>query len=341
MRIVWATDYEGIGNSFGYSIQNAGTRKALQEAGVAIAQDAPIAVHVAPAHLFNPLPRRVNVLFTAWEMEELPPRYVRHMSKADTVVVTASFLVPAVAGYLPAMPIHLCHLGVDARAFRFVERRRPADRPFRFLWVGAPNARKGWEIVLEAFRPFAGDKRFELYLKTTVTGKVERVKNVIFDSRRMDTQELAALYHSAHCFLFPSFGEGFGFTMAEAMATGLPVIYTPWSSLLDLAPLGAECGFPLRFAKIPVQVEPTGGLVKAGAVASPEAITTSIAQADAADLAVQMTEVWKNYTRAVKVGRRGAQRIRARFTWTQTARRMIEILQEVERTCQPAHNSAA
>ncbi len=341
MRICWVTDYEGMGNSFGYSVHNAGTRKALIEAGVTFDEDAPVAVHVSPAHLFNPLPCKANVLFTAWEMEELPPRYVCHMGKADAIVVTASFLVPVVARYLPAMPVRLCHLGVDVRAFRFVERSKPADQPFRFLWVGAPNARKGWEIVLEAFRPFLGDKRFELYLKTTVTGKVRKEGNVIFDSRRMNTVELAALYQSARCFLFPSFGEGFGFTMAEAMATGLPVIYTPWSSLLDLAPLGADCAFPLRFNKVRVQVAPTGGLVRIGASAAPDAITTDIAQADSADLAEQMMNVWKNYGHAVKVGRRAAQRIRAHFTWPLTARRMIQSLEEVERTCQPARNSAA
>jgi len=341
MRICWATDYDGMGNSFGYSVHNAGTRKALQEAGVVLDSGAPIAVHVAPAHLFNPLPGRLNVLFTAWEMEDLPPRYVRHMSKADAIVATASFLAPVVARYLPSTPTYVCHLGVDVHTFTFAERSKPTSRPFRFLWVGAPNARKGWEIVLEAFRPFFGNKRFELYLKTTVTGKVQRTGNVIFDSRRMDTRELALLYHSAHCFLFPSLGEGFGLTMAEAMATGLPVIYTPWSSLLDLAPLSADCGHPLRFTKVRVQAEPTGGLVKLGAIAAPESIITHLAQADAADLAEQMISVWKDYSHAVKVGRRAAQRIRAHFTWPQTANRMIQILEEVQRTCQPAHNSAA
>ena len=35
---------------------------------------------------------------------------------------------------------------------------------------------------------------------------------------------LVQMYHHAHAFCFPSMGEGFGLTLAEAMATGLPVI---------------------------------------------------------------------------------------------------------------------
>jgi hypothetical protein len=46
----------------------------------------------------------------------------------------------------------------------------------RFLWIGAPNARKGWELVLQAWRVFAGDPHYELYLKTTVTETTARME---------------------------------------------------------------------------------------------------------------------------------------------------------------------
>ena len=341
MKICWATDYEGIGNSYGYSVHNARTREALRATGVEFDRRADIAVHVAPAHLFNPIEGRINVLYTAWEMEVLPPLYVEQMAKADAIVVSASYLVKVVKGYLPEKPVYLCWEGVDVDTYTFRLRQKPLGRPFRFLWVGAPNARKGWELITAAFGPFMGDRRFELYLKTTVTDKIVRRKNIIFDSRRLTTEQLADLYHSAHCFLFPSFGEGFGLTMAEAMATGLPVIYTPWSSLTDLAPTDSRCGYPVKYRMIAVQVQDTGGLVSAKDTPVERAVPARLAQADTADLARKMVQVWRHYASALKRGRRAAERIRNRFTWAHTGRTMARILKEVKKPCRQVEICAA
>jgi glycosyltransferase involved in cell wall biosynthesis len=329
MLIHWPTDYEALGNSFGFATHNEQARRALVEAGATVDANASIAVHVAPAHLFCPVPGKRNVLYTAWEMEEIPPGQVAKMRQADAVVVTASFLVSAVARHLPATPVYYCPLGVDGDVFHAVRRRRPVGRPFRFLWVGAPNARKGWELALQAFRPFMGDRRFELYIKTTVTGRIERASQVIFDSRRLSTPDLAALYHSAHCLVFPSFGEGFGLTMAEAMATGLPVIYTPWSAALDLAPLLARCGFPVGYRMIDVQAQDSGGIVPAGAATTEPAIPARIAQADVGDLAATMAGVWRDYPRALKIGRRASARIQSEFTWHRTGTTLVDIVRRV------------
>lgn len=341
MNICWATDYAGIGNSYGYSVHNAKAREALAARGVSFSTDADTAVHVAPAHLFTPIEGRVNVLYTAWEMEVLPPLYVERMRQADVIVVSASYLVDVVKRAVPNKPVHLCWEGVDTTAYRFTRRTRPIGKPFRFLWVGAPNARKGWELVVQAFRPFFGDDRFELYLKTTVTERVVRQRNMVFDSRRLSPEGLRDLYHSAHCFLFPSFGEGFGLTMAEAMATGLPVLYTPWSAMCDLAPPDSGCGFPLRYRMVPVQVQDNGGLVKVGDQADGRAVRATLAQADADHMADTMALVWRRYKHALKRGARAAERIRTQFTWAHTGKRLFQILKEVESPCPQAETCAA
>ena len=46
--------------------------------------------------------------------------------------------------------------------------------------------------------------------------------------------ELVALYSAADCFLFPSFAEGFGFPVLEAMACGTPVVSGDRSSLPEV-----------------------------------------------------------------------------------------------------------
>ena len=337
--VCWATDYAGIGNAYGYSVHNAESRKALAAAGARMDPDAPIAFHVAPAHLFKPIAGKTNVLYMAWETDVLPVAHRRGIARADVVIVTASFLVDIVRRAFPEKPVYLCHEGVDTERYTFVRRAKPAGRPFRFLWVGAPNARKGWELVVEAWRPFIDEGRAELYLKTTITNRFERHRNVTFDSRNLAGDELAALYRSAHVFLFPSFGEGFGLTMAEAMATGLPPIYTPWSSLLDLA--DERCGYPIDdFELVPAWATPDGGLSTETHPPCQDAVRTRLAQARTDALAGAMTRVYRHYDEAALKGVRAAERIRDRFTWNRAGRRLLAILKEVSRTCPPAQTCA-
>ena len=337
LAVHWATDYEAIGNSYGYSVHNARSRQAIQEAGVRLSSAAPIAVHVAPAHLFKPLPDKINVLYMAWETDVLPTAHHDGISRADVVIVTASFLVDVVRAAFPEKPVYLCHEGVDTDRYAFRRREKPLGRPFRFLWVGAPNARKGWELVLRAWQPFEDNGRVELYLKTTVTRRWERYRNIVFDSRDLAPGELVDLYHSAHAFLFPSFGEGFGLTMAEAMATGLPVAFTPWSSLNDLA--DKSCAYPLRFKLVPAWATPNGGLSTETQPPNARAIRTRLAQAETAHLAERMIEMFTRYAVAVRKGERAARRIRDRFTWKRSGRRLAAIIQEVMETCPPARIS--
>lgn len=322
LRVAWPTEYRGDGNSFGYSVHNDQARKALVDAGAELSPDAPVAVHVAPAHMFRPLEGRFNVLYTAWESTDIPPFYLDGLRRADVIVVPATFLVEAVRRALPERPVYYCPLGVDVAHFEFRPRKAPRKGGrFRFLWVGAPNARKGWEIVREAWRGYArlagSGARLppaELYMKTTVTGRLERLgpgfAPIVFDSRRLSCEELAELYLSAHAFLFPSFGEGFGLTMAEAMATGLPVIFTPWSAMTDLA--DESCGYPLEYELVRLELA--------------EGSSAVFARSSAEDLLRRMLEVMLDYSEASRRGQVAAARIRERFLWERTGRTLRSIL---------------
>jgi glycosyltransferase involved in cell wall biosynthesis len=43
-------------------------------------------------------------------------------------------------------------------------------------------------------------------------------------------EELVNLYHRHHVLIYPTWGEGFGFIPAQALASGMPVITTyPWA----------------------------------------------------------------------------------------------------------------
>ncbi len=363
MKVAWPTDYLGDGNSFGYSVHNDEAREALRNQGFEIDPGARVAVHVAPAHRFRPLDGKLNILYTAWESTDLTPDVREGMARADAVAVTARFLVEAVRRELPTQSVHYCPLGVRAEDFPMERRSRPErGARFRFLWLGAPNARKGWGIVTEAWKglariasmPGARLPPAELYVKTSVTGRKEEIPvrgaPVVFDSRRLSRAELAGLYRSAHAFLFPSFGEGFGLTMAEAMAAGLPVLFTPWSAMRDLA--DESCGYPLRYElirhdlqqqpqmdaderRLNVSARDAGGSIRvhlrsSAVPGSPWAVT--FARASSEDLLRRMIEVMTDYDRALRKGRLARSRIRREFTWERTGRTLAKIVRaECER----------
>jgi glycosyltransferase involved in cell wall biosynthesis len=52
---------------------------------------------------------------------------------------------------------------------------------------------------------------------------VNKLKNIIFPGAILNT-ELPAIYRNAECFLYPSFFEGFGIPIVEALVSGVPVI---------------------------------------------------------------------------------------------------------------------
>ena len=309
----WATGYLAEGNAYGFSVHNRESRKAFVRAGGRLDPSSPVAIQVLSPVGFEPIPGKFNILYTAWESADVPRRYVEHLKKADMILAASDFLVEPFRRVCPERVVHACPLGVDVEAFPFVRRRFPRRGAFRWLWVGAPNARKGWELALWAFlalrelRPALRLPPMELYIKTTITHKLRRYSGVVWDSRNVSAGELFELYASAHAFVFPSFGEGFGLTFAEALSTGLPAVYTDWSAIADIA--GPGFGYPVGFDLI----EADYGLGE----------KVAAARAHLGELVEAMIDVVKRYKAALQKGKAASFRVGKEFTWAKTGERLV------------------
>jgi len=123
---------------------------------------------------------------------------------------------------------------------------KPVDDEFVFLsvnsWTGEIGDRKGTELLIKAFNEeFKEEENVKLLLKIStfweqqdaefyaqkiinLTGKANT--NILFDSQYRDEKELVTFYQRANCFVAPTRGEGFGLTILNALACGLPVIVT-------------------------------------------------------------------------------------------------------------------
>lgn len=247
LSLCWATpDTFEFGNGFGYARHNLRLRQAIEALGVTITNDAPVALHICYPTQFRPIEGRRNLLFTMWETENPPPSFRAAFEVADGIL-TPSTWVAGLFRPLTDKPLYVVPHGVDDH-FIAVARPRPRSRPFRWLWVGAHNFRKGFHTIQQVHaKYFRLHPKVEFYLKFTDIdpeypqrqaealmlgedpesvpfGSVRQVGNFIMDSRRVSDDELLAIYAAADGFLFPTLGEGAGLTLMEAMRTALPCI---------------------------------------------------------------------------------------------------------------------
>jgi len=134
---------------------------------------------------------------------------------------------------------------------------------FTVLYVGQHTKRKGLEDAVASFmRAFGAVPDARMIVKSHVISDREPpLEQTIFHAAICNTiatktpiylttdtlsrQEMGRLFASASLLHFPSRGEGFGLPPAEAMAIGIPVIYTDWSSTAEVA--GAPGNIPLPY----------------------------------------------------------------------------------------------
>jgi glycosyltransferase involved in cell wall biosynthesis len=324
----WGTDIKATaaGNQYGYYIHNTKLRSAVK-LQMALCSDENIAsdiLYIMSPEFFTERPERiVTWLFTMFEGTTIPKQYEKRMRDADCLLAPSTWVAELFSKYFPDKPTFVVNHGVDKK-FKFKKRHFPTDKPFRFLWVGAPNPRKGFEEVIVVWRElFEKYRDLELYIKTTgpenwsMSGKVEKKSNVILDGRRLSDKELVRLYHSAHCFLFPTRGEGFGLTLAEAMRTGLPCISTYYSGLTDF--FNEKVGYIIKHKM-------GRGVVKF--IGDELEEETGMAFPVVEDLAQKMMDVVSNYSKALKLGGVAHQRIK-KYTWWRSATTLLKALQEV------------
>ena len=118
------------------------------------------------------------------------------------------------------------------------------DLPKKFIFsVGSIEPRKNLLGLLKAYNLLSNElkKEYKLVLagfkgweNKEIVDLINQDKENIFYLGFISDQELAKVYNLASCFLFPSFYEGFGLPVLEAMACGTPVVCSDSSSIPEV-----------------------------------------------------------------------------------------------------------
>jgi SAM-dependent methyltransferase len=119
------------------------------------------------------------------------------------------------------------------------------DRPFTFFTHGTLTSRKSPLELIDCFKKaFPNKEDVRLVLKTRMgilgmgKGDLPRLDDPrikIYPDEDWFPSRLSAEFLASDAYVFPSKGEGFGMTPREAMASGLPTIFTNSTGLKDIA----------------------------------------------------------------------------------------------------------
>lgn len=294
---------------------------------------APVQVVYAQGDVFQKNTGKFKIGFTMLEVDGLPPEWVRQANLMDEVWVPSSFNERTFRDSGVTVPIHVVPLGVDPAYFSPGIRGQKAGDEFTFLSVFEWGSRKAPDILLRAFSDeFSAKEPVRLLCKAnnfdpgvSIRADIAELglrkdggRIVIAENQILQQYELGVLYRSADCFVLPTRGEGWGMPILEAMACGLPVIATHWSSQTD---------FMNEANSLPLQID---GLIPAVAKC-PYYDGFRWAQPSYEHLRSLLRWVYENQNQAREIGERAAQDAAQRWTWTHAARRISELIEVAQK----------
>ncbi len=168
---------------------------------------------------------------------------------ADGIIGNSAATIAALLPHLkdrPGRAIRTAHLGCEWSDVPPVNSNVSADRPY-FVCVGTIEPRKNHLLLLNVWRRLV--ERFgEGAPKLVMVGRrgwenenvidiLERstvLSGHVVEEADMSDRKLAELLSGARAMLLPSFAEGYGMPVAEALAAGVPVIASDIQSLREV-----------------------------------------------------------------------------------------------------------
>ena len=197
-----------------------------------------------------------NIAVVPFETTKIPECWIDKINAFDALFVPCEHNVQMMIDSGIKIPIELIHWGVDEKKFYPLEREEKGGK-FTFGTMGALTTRKGTDILVDAFMEAFPIKKYpdvELLCKTSSSMYPFAVRDSRVKVHMLAVDHLDLInnfFKKVDCFVFPTRGEGAGLPVVEALATGLPVIATGWSGILDYMP--EEAGWFLNYKLVPAK----------------------------------------------------------------------------------------
>jgi glycosyltransferase involved in cell wall biosynthesis len=276
---------------------------------------------------------RETVAYLAWEQRHCPPRWAPRFAPFDRLFALSRFAADAIAeGFgrpcdaLPCVvevdasappPVRSEHglpedafvVGMVLEASSSLERKNPlgAVRAIARAYAGDPRV----VVVLKiggAFGPYDGGRVREAVDLLTAAGLEYRLVTETLDRPRLE-----ALYRCMDVYVSLHRAEGFGYTLAEAMALGVPVVATGYSANMEY--MTPENSYPVAFAEVAIE-RPEGPFGRGSVWAEP----------DVEDAAEKLRHVLHHRDEAAARAARGQADVERLLSPSAVGRRLSELL---------------
>ncbi len=220
--------------------------------------------HLERRRLIARLKRRNGVRFICLIHDLIPmefPEYarpgqdLRHRRRIETTASLADAVIVGSAATRDALQPHLDRGGrapaVLVSPFGVDLPKVPAngpplpDKPY-FVCVGTIEPRKNHLLLLNLWRQLAaelgpqaprlvlvGHRGWETGNAVEMLDRCAALRGLVFERSHVPDTEMAHLLKGARALLLPSFAEGFGFPMVEALGLGLPVLCSGLAALRE------------------------------------------------------------------------------------------------------------
>jgi len=166
------------------------------------------------------------------------------IKKADLIITPTNTIKKEVEEFFPFSKgkVFCVYHGIE-EIFKPIDKK---DEKFKYiLYVGALIRRKNIIGILKSFYILKEKYKIPHYLllvgkKETHSKEVEReilnhpYKDFIIEKGYVKEEELIKIYQNADVFLFPSFYEGFGLPILEAMKCGIPVVVSKNNTFIEI-----------------------------------------------------------------------------------------------------------
>ena len=309
-----------LGAMMGYGVAAAGLVHALMNRSTYVGyNNSSPKVHVSfvQPEWYLGTDQQYKIGYTPWESTVIPDTWKYYMQEQDEIWTTSNFCLDIFKQYEVNETIHMVPHGIDPEVWTIEERTLTED--FVFLHVGGTSERKGCQKVVDAFLDlFDGQPNMKLLIKSSGVsearwrrenyygGNIDNHPQVTVVYSDLSEEDLVKMYHQAHCLVYPTNGEGFGFIPFQGIATGLPTIATNLTATADFA----ELSMPLKASWT------EGNGMHLGLWAEP----------DLDDLRVQMKSAVDDWEEHKKKAMHGARIIHGSQTWDHIAQQVISIL---------------
>jgi glycosyltransferase involved in cell wall biosynthesis len=333
MRVLLSGAFEfmdvrvGFGNASYYiykTLKNQGVDVIVKEPDDSFVK-ADIEICFNQPHNYQFISNGYKIGYTPWESSDFFPGWHEKMNECDEIWATSYWNKSIFEYHFPDKEIFVYQHGIDP-VYKSMKRKLNPKKPFTFLYIGEPSARKNGIMVAQTFiKLYGNNPEYKLIIKGVnessikiqgpMGGEFEAdpaffYKNIytILDSYQIS--KMVKLYQNADVFLYPSWGEGWGFNPFQAIATGLPTISTyKWADYQDLIPVHVDSVpelSPWQDIHPGYMLKPSYGEFKAG-----------------------MAQAKDNYELLADITYQNAIELHERYSWDKVTQPAVERLQKI------------